>query len=70
MKSHLAELSPQYIVDDAGKKTKIIVDLKRFEQFLEEMEDRYLSLLAQKTLDQEDEYVSHEEAKCLSESKE
>lgn len=69
MKPNLADLAPQYIVDKAGKKMSIIIDLKKFEQFLEEMEDRYFSLLAKKTLEEDDELVSHEEVRRLSESK-
>lgn len=57
----IAELSPQYIVDEKGKKTKIVIDLPQFEQFLEGIEDLYLAMRAQKTLETETEFVTQED---------
>jgi hypothetical protein len=35
--SVLSVLSPQYIVDDKGKKTNVVLDLKTFEAMVEEL---------------------------------
>jgi predicted DNA-binding protein len=61
----ISELSPQYIVDEKGKKTKIVIDLPQFEQFIEEIEDLYLAMRAQKTLETETEFVSQEEVEKM-----
>jgi peptidoglycan hydrolase CwlO-like protein len=37
----LDTIKPQYIVDDSGKKTSVILDLKSFNSLIEELEDLY-----------------------------
>ncbi|MGE0009828.1 MAG: hypothetical protein AB7F19_04740 [Candidatus Babeliales bacterium] len=70
MKLPLPDLVPQYIVDKSGKKTSVVIDIARFEHFLDEVEDMYLALLAKKTLEEDDEYVSHEDVRRMSGDKE
>lgn len=61
----ISELSPQYIIDEKGQKTKVVIDLPKFEQFLEEIEDLYLAMRAQKTLETETEFVTQEEVEKM-----
>lgn len=70
MKLPLPDLVPQYIVDKSGKKTSVVIDIEKFEQFLQEVEDMYFGLLAKKIVEEDDEYVSHEHVKRMSEDKE
>ena len=53
-------LNPKFIVDERGKKTAVVLDIKLYEAFLEEVEDLYLGMLTLQALAQEDELVSHE----------
>jgi hypothetical protein len=53
-------LNPKFIVDEKGKKTAVVLDIKLYEAFLEEVEDLYLGMLASQALAQEDELVSPE----------
>lgn len=39
--SVLDSITPQYIIDKAGKKTGVILDLKTFNTLVEELEDMY-----------------------------
>jgi len=58
-KSVVSKITPQYIVDTAGKKTGVILDISTFEQLLEEIEDLYFGSLAHKALQEESEYIPH-----------
>ena len=62
-KSLLSKITPQYIVDKAGKKTGVILDIFAFEQLLEEIEDIYFGSIAHKALQEEDEYILHSNVK-------
>ena len=55
------EISPQYIVDESGKKTGVLLDIATFEQMVESLEDFYFGLEAAQAL-QEDEYIDFQEA--------
>ena len=48
--SVLATITPQYIVDNKGKKTSVILDLKTFTSVVDELEDLYDILQAEKIL--------------------
>ena len=39
--SILETIKPQYIIDEKGKKTAVILNVKTFESILEELEDLY-----------------------------
>lgn len=60
-KSPLSKITPQYIVNKAGKKTGVILDILAFEKLLEEIEDLYFSSIGHKALQEEDEYITHED---------
>jgi predicted DNA-binding protein len=62
-KSFLPKITPQYIIDKAGKKTGVILDILAFEQLLEEIEDIYFASIAHKALQEEDEYITHSDVK-------
>jgi len=62
-KSLLSKITPQYIVDKAGKKTGVILDILVFEQLLKEIEDIYFGSIAHKALQEEDEYILHSNVK-------
>jgi predicted DNA-binding protein len=61
--SFLESLSPQYIVDDTGKRSAVILDVKVYERLLEELEDFYLSRAGEDILSQDEERISIEEVK-------
>ncbi len=61
MKKHILEISPRYIVDDAGKKTEVVLDISTFEQMLESLEDSYFGLKAEQALS-EDKFINFDEA--------
>ena len=52
-KNLLSKITPQYIIDKAGKKTGVILDILAFEQLLEEIEDIYFGSIAHKALQEE-----------------
>jgi hypothetical protein len=62
-KNLLSKITPQYIIDKAGKKTRVILDILTFEQLLEEIEDIYFGSIAHKALQEENEYITHTEVK-------
>jgi hypothetical protein len=62
-KAFLSKITPQYIIDKAGKKTGVILDILTFEKLLEEIEDLYFGSIAHKALQDEDEYITHEDVK-------
>jgi predicted DNA-binding protein len=59
-KNVFSKITPQYIVDNAGKKTGVILDISAFEQLLEEIEDLYFASVAHQALQNEDEHIPHE----------
>lgn len=61
MKRDMLEISPRYIVDSAGKKTEVVLDISTFEQMLESLEDLYFGLQAEKAL-QEGDFIDFDEA--------
>ena len=48
--SILAKITPQYIVDDKGKKTGVVLDVKTFASMIEELEDLRDIIEAEKIL--------------------
>ncbi|MCF7800021.1 hypothetical protein K9M16_03420 [Candidatus Babeliales bacterium] len=52
---------PQYIVDEQGNKTAVILDLKIFNKMLEELEDLYDVLEAEKVIKKEGKRFTFEE---------
>lgn len=46
----LLKITPQFIVDKAGKKTGVILDMATFEQLMEKLEDLYLGTMAKDSL--------------------
>lgn len=51
MKTSVLEvLTPQYIVDNTGKKTSVVLDLKTFNLIIEDLEDLYDIREAEKIL--------------------
>ena len=61
MKKEVLEISPRYIVDSAGKKTEVILEIATFEKMLESLEDMYFGLKADQALD-EGEFIDFDEA--------
>ena len=59
----MAALKTQYLVNDAGKKTAVVMDFVAFERFMEKIEDIYLGALAQQALATETEYEDFEKVK-------
>lgn len=59
----LLHIEPQYIIDKSGKKTAVILDILSFEQLLEKIEDIYFGATAHKALQEEKEYIKHDEVK-------
>jgi hypothetical protein len=61
-KTFLPKITPQYIINKAGKKTSVILDINEFENLLEQIEDIYFGSIAQKALKEEkDKYIPHQE---------
>jgi len=48
--SVLSTIKPQYIVDSKGKKTGVVLDVKAFTSMVEELEDLYDIVQAEKIL--------------------
>ncbi len=63
MKPSSHDVPAQFIIDKAGKKTGVILDIKTFERLMDELEDFYLGALAQAALKEGQEVVSHDEVK-------
>lgn len=61
--SPLTSLKPQFIIDNEGKKTAVVLDIKSYETFLEKVEDLYLGMLATQALAEENELIPHEAVK-------
>lgn len=63
MKLPLSPITPQFIINEKGKKTAVILDIKSFEKLLEEVEDIYLGAISEKALREDGESISHDEVK-------
>jgi hypothetical protein len=63
MKKMSLELKPEYIVDKTGKKIKVILDISRFEDVVEKLEDFYFGLMSEKAIKEKEEFVDWQEAK-------
>ncbi|OGB86287.1 hypothetical protein A3J41_01535 [candidate division TM6 bacterium RIFCSPHIGHO2_12_FULL_38_8] len=49
-KKESLNIAPQYVTDISGKKTAVLIDIKTFENILEQLEDRYFGQKAEKAL--------------------
>jgi hypothetical protein len=67
MKKNNVFPSPQFIVDETGKKTQVVLDVDAYNKLIELIEDLSLSKMAQSVLDNEsrDEYVALDELRDL-----
>jgi len=65
MKTNLSPdtITPQYIVDEKGRRTGVILDIKLFEAMLEELEDIYDVAEAEKIIKKGEKGYTHEEVK-------
>ena len=52
-------IAPQYIIDSKGKKTSVVLDLKTFMAMVEELEDLYDIVQAEKILAKGEEEEGH-----------
>ena len=50
MKSTISTVQAQFIIDNKGKKTGVILDIETFEQMVEELEELYLGKWAEDVL--------------------
>lgn len=57
------DFQPQFIIDKAGNKTAVILDIKTFEKMQDELEDFYFGTLAEAALEKEEGFVSHDAVK-------
>lgn len=48
MKKNTLKSVPRYVVDDTGKKREVILDIKIYEKMVEQLDDFYLGIQAQK----------------------
>ncbi len=55
------ELGIQYLYDDTGNKIGVFMNIKTFDELIEQIEDLYLAIRAQKILESETEFISQEE---------
>lgn len=61
--SVLEEIQAQYIVDEQGKKTGIILKIETFKKLIEELEDLHLGAMAKTALNAGEESHDLEEVK-------
>jgi predicted DNA-binding protein len=61
MKKNIVPISPRYIIDNRGKKKEVVLDIKVYDKLIEELEDYYLAIEAEKIL-KSGEFVDFEEA--------
>ncbi len=54
-------IRPQYILDQTGNKTAVILDIVTFENILEALEDNYLAKIGTQILATEDSYTDLDE---------
>ncbi|MDR3646537.1 MAG: hypothetical protein P4L22_03275 [Candidatus Babeliales bacterium] len=47
---HIIDIHPQFIVDQNGKKTGVIMNIETFEELIEKIEDLYFGSLAHQNL--------------------
>ena len=64
MKKRLINVHPQFIVDKAGKKTGVVMDISTFEELMEKFEELYLGALAEDVLKEEDTFYELKEIKA------
>jgi hypothetical protein len=57
MKKEKLTIDPQYLINKAGKKTAVILDMKTFENILEYVEDDYFGKQAANILLEDDEVL-------------
>ena len=63
MRAPFPIINPQfYMLNSKGKKTSVVFDIAEWQQFTEEIEDLYLSLIARAGLEKEnkDDFIPHE----------
>ncbi len=65
MKAPISDFPAQFIVDQNGKKTAVVLDIKTFESLVDQLEDFYLIAMAKDTINGDDGLVSHEEIKKM-----
>lgn len=63
MKPTSTEIQPQYIIDQNGKTTAVILDIDTFKTILEKLEDQYFGELAQSILESDKEKHSLDQIK-------
>lgn len=56
------DIPTQFIIDETGKKTGVILDIETFQKLIDELEDFYLAALAQASM-QDSDTISHDEVK-------
>lgn len=61
MKKDSFKIKPHYIIDSSGKKQQVILDIKTFEQILEQLEDQYFTKEAKQILEEND-FIDFDEA--------
>ena len=73
MKHSIPEHNPEVYFDKKGKPLKVLLDFDVYEQLLEcaeGLEDQVFGAIAQAVLENESEFLSHEEVKMLIEEDE
>ena len=50
MKTFIHNIQHQYIIDQKGKKTAVVMDIDSFDQFIERLEEYYLGTQAEQVL--------------------
>ncbi len=63
MKKHFLDIHPQFIVDQTGKKTGVIMNIETFEELIEKIEDLYFGALAHQNLQDKAKFQNFEEFK-------
>jgi hypothetical protein len=58
MKKEKLTIDPQYLINKAGKKTAVVLDMKTFENILEYVEDDYFGKQAANILLEDDEVLN------------
>lgn len=53
MKQEFLDIHPQFIVDQNGKKTGVIMNIETFQELIEKIEELYFGSLAQDSLKNE-----------------
>lgn len=63
MKKDFLNIHPQFIVDQNGKKTGVIMNIETFEELIEKIEDLYFGSLAHQNLQDKTKFQDFEEFK-------